>query len=179
MTQTTSTTSAPNSVLYCANHPSIETTLRCNNCLKPICPKCAVLTPTGYRCKECVRSQQKVFETAEPQDFLFAALIPAPLAFIGSLAQLLPLGLFFSIIIIAFLAPAMGVLIAETVRRAVRRRRSNRLFYIAAISAAVGAVPVLLFALVRFNLLPILLGGYYIITVAPAVFYRLKGIRVN
>ena len=33
--------------LYCANHPTIATSLRCNRCNKPICHKCAVLTPVG------------------------------------------------------------------------------------------------------------------------------------
>ncbi len=46
---------------YCANHPGVETSLRCNKCGKPICAKCAVRTPTGYRCKECVRGQLKDF----------------------------------------------------------------------------------------------------------------------
>ena len=48
--------------MYCANHPTVETTLRCNRCEKPICAKCAVLTPTGYRCKECIKEQQKIFD---------------------------------------------------------------------------------------------------------------------
>ncbi len=39
----------------CANHPERETGLRCNRCGKPICSQCAVQTPVGYRCRECVR----------------------------------------------------------------------------------------------------------------------------
>ena len=53
--------------LYCYVHPDRETGLRCNRCERPICADCAVLTPTGYRCKECVREQKKVFDTAEWQ----------------------------------------------------------------------------------------------------------------
>jgi len=49
-------------VMYCYVHPDRETLLRCNRCERPICQSCAVLTPTGYRCKECVRGQQKIFE---------------------------------------------------------------------------------------------------------------------
>ena len=63
--------------LFCANHPDRETSLRCNRCEKPICSKCAVRTPTGYRCKECVRGQQKVFDTAENQDFIVAPGVDA------------------------------------------------------------------------------------------------------
>src|SRR4030043_298820 len=51
-------------VLTCANHPNRETSLRCKRCNKPICSSCAVLTPVGYRCRECVRGQQATFDTA-------------------------------------------------------------------------------------------------------------------
>ena len=71
-------------ILYCANHPNVETTLRCNRCEKPICARCAVLTPTGYRCKECVRGQQKQFDTAKWMDYPLTIVISALLAFIGS-----------------------------------------------------------------------------------------------
>ena len=74
--------------LYCANHPTVETTLRCNRCEKPICAQCAVLTPTGYRCKECVKSQQKIFDTAEPRDFILGFLVAAILSWLASLVFL-------------------------------------------------------------------------------------------
>ncbi len=38
---------------YCANHPSVPTFLRCARCDKPICARCRVSTPVGYRCYEC------------------------------------------------------------------------------------------------------------------------------
>ena len=60
---------SPTAPIYCANHPAVETTLRCNRCGKPICAECAVRTPTGYRCKECVRGQQKIFDTAAAGGF--------------------------------------------------------------------------------------------------------------
>ena len=108
--------------IYCANHPTVETSLRCNNCEKPICPKCAVLTPTGYRCKECVRGQQKVFDTAVWHDFPVAFIVAAILAFAGSYVASF-VG-FFTI----FIAPVAGVITAEAVRLVIRRRRSGRLF---------------------------------------------------
>jgi hypothetical protein len=67
--------------MYCANHPNVETSLRCNKCEKPICARCAILTPTGYRCKECVRGQQKVFETAKWLDYPLIFMIVAILAY--------------------------------------------------------------------------------------------------
>ena len=121
------------SPLYCANHPTVETGLRCNNCNKPICPKCAVLTPTGYRCKECVRNQQKTFETASWFDPIIAFAIAGILSFLGSmLANVLG---FFTL----FVAPISGVVIAEAVRLVSQRRRSKRLFQAATLGAALGS----------------------------------------
>ena len=62
-------------VMYCANHPDTETLLRCNKCNKPICLKCAVQTPVGYRCKECVREQQDVYYNGTTSDNLIAVRV--------------------------------------------------------------------------------------------------------
>jgi hypothetical protein len=70
--------------LTCANHPDIETRLRCKKCEKPICPKCAVHTPTGYQCRECIRSRQKIFDTSLPQDYVIGFITAAVLSAIGS-----------------------------------------------------------------------------------------------
>jgi hypothetical protein len=39
----------------CFYHPNVETRLRCSRCDKPICPRCMVSTPVGYRCPDCAR----------------------------------------------------------------------------------------------------------------------------
>ena len=33
-----------------------------------MCNRCAVRTPVGYRCRECVRGQRKAFFNAQPAD---------------------------------------------------------------------------------------------------------------
>lgn len=166
--------------LYCANHPNVETSLRCNICSKPICPKCAVLTPTGYRCRECVRGQQRVFDTAVWYDYPLAMVSAALLAFLGSLAVRF-IG-FFTL----FLAPVIGVIIAEAVRLLIRKRRSNRLFQLTAIAAAVGSAPLLLMALAGLllgssldSLLSLVWYGLYTTTVVSTLYYRLRGIQVR
>jgi hypothetical protein len=167
--------------LYCANHPTVETGLRCNNCEKPICPKCAVLTPTGYRCKDCVRQQQKVFDTAEWYDYPIAFILAGLLSFAGSFITSL-IGFF-----IIFVAPIFGVLIAEAVRLGIRRRRSPRLFLTAAIGAALGSLPLMLPAILGFflsgffggSLLGLLWQALYAFTVTSTVYYRLRGINIR
>ena len=172
--------------IYCANHPTVETTLRCNRCEKPICTRCAVLTPTGYRCKECVRGQQKIFDTAQWFDYPLVIVISGILAFIGSqLANVLG---FFTL----FIAPIAGVIIAEAVRLVIRRRRGKRLFQVAALATVVGALPLPLIHLLSalpviaqfgvqgvFSLLPLLWQGVYLFMVAPTVYYRLGGIQMR
>jgi hypothetical protein len=166
----------------CANHPNIETSLRCNRCEKPICTKCAVLTPTGYRCKECVRGQQKIFDTAQWYDYPLAFIVVAVLSYIGS--RIIPALGFFSI----FLAPVAGVIIAEAARFIVRRRRSRRLNQLIAAATIVGSLPMLLLVgfsvLIGFTqgapgaLLSLVWQGVYTFILVSTVSYRFSGIRL-
>ena len=168
-------------ILYCENHPNVETSLRCNNCNKPVCPKCVVLTPTGYRCKECVRGQQKVYETAAWYDYPVAFFSAALLSFMGSLL-ISRLG-FLSL----FIAPIAGTIIGEIVRWLVRRRRSPLLFKIAAAAAALGSLPLLLILIFGGilgisgggSLLSIVWQGIYTLAVTTTVYYRLGGIQIK
>jgi len=165
--------------LYCANHPQVETNLRCNRCEKPICPRCAVSTPTGYRCKECVRGQQKIFETSLWYDYLSASILGGVLSFLGSM--IVPRFWLFTLI----LAPVAGVIIAEVIRFVTRRRRSRRLFQIVAIAVAVGSLPLLatgILYLISGNLgsiWDVVLRGVYTFVVTSTVYYRLSGIQLR
>jgi len=134
-------TPANTDTLYCANHPNTATSLRCNKCNKPICTKCAVLTPVGYRCRECVRGQQQVFETVVWYDYLVAGVLASVL---GGLAGALLVNLSWFTI---FLAPVAGGAIAEIVRVAIRRRRGRYLFMAAAGAYVVGCLPLFLLGL--------------------------------
>jgi hypothetical protein len=170
-------------ITYCANHPQTPTTLRCNRCGKPICPKCAVLTPTGYRCKECVRGQQKNFDTAYWYDYLTSFVLAGVLSYIG--ARFIPLLGFFTI----FLAPIAGVAIAEAVRFVVRRRRSRRLPILTTLAAVLGSLPLLLIYAIAFlgfllqgtSYVPLdmIWQGVYTFMVASSLYYRLAGIRIR
>jgi hypothetical protein len=165
--------------LYCYVHPDRETMLRCNNCERPICAKCAVLTPIGYRCKECVRGQQKIFETATTTDFILAPMVAGGLSLLGSFV--VPILGFFTI----FIAPLAGTGIAEIVTRITSRRRSKNLFYLIAGAVAAGALPVVLISLLSFfagsglgGILSLVYRIAYIVLCTGSVFYRLAGIRL-
>jgi hypothetical protein len=159
--------------MFCANHPNIETTLRCNRCEKPICAKCAILTPTGYRCRECVRGQQKIFETAEWVDYPLIFIVVAILAYLGSLVAF-RLGFF-----IILLAPIAGGLIAEVARIVTRRRRSKRLYLVAALAAVIGCVPLGLQFILNFSLLGLIWHAVYTLLLTSAMYTRLSGIRIG
>jgi hypothetical protein len=160
--------------LYCANHPNTETSLRCNRCDKPICIKCAVRTPTGYRCRECIRGQQKTFETAQWQDIPLALFVSGILSFLGSLIAGF-MGFF-----VLFIAPIAGTIIAESIRSITKRRRSQNLFIVVAIGTFLGGLPLLLRDLFfGYISLSIIWKGVYLITATTTAYYRIKGIFLN
>ena len=172
---------APSEKLYCYVHPDRETLLRCNRCERPICTSCAVLTPTGYRCKECVRGQQKIFDTARWWDYPLTVLSAGALAWVGSLIA----GWvgFFSI----FIAPIAGTIIAEVVRFVVRKRRSRPLPLVAAGAALAGSLLRVIISLVTtllvsggvgIGLLGLIWPLVFAVLVTSTVYYRLKGIRI-
>ena len=178
--------------LYCANHPNRETTLRCNRCEKPICTNCAVHTPTGYRCKECVNKRKKLFENALWYDYLFAFLVAAILSGIGSAIVSFISSWFFGLMVL-FFSPFAAIMIARGVQFVTRRRRSRSLFIIVAVGIIVGGLPsviarigMLLFIFSSpesyagfswfWSLLPLIWQIVYLIIATPAVYANLSGI---
>jgi hypothetical protein len=166
--------------LYCYVHPTRETSLRCNNCDRPICAQCAVRTPTGYRCRECVKGQQKTFDTAEWYDYLSGFVVAALLSGVAAFLVTLIGGIgFFGFIIIFLGSPTAGVAIAESVRAVTRKRRSRSLFMTVAAGVVVGALPMLLFQFMSSGLFGILFQVIYLVIVVPLVYTRLSGIQLS
>lgn len=160
-----------------------EITLRCNRCGKPITPDEAVLTPTGYRCPDCVKQQQKVFDSSKPLDLVWGFLIAVILSLIGSVLTSV-IG-FFTFL----LAPAAGVVIAEVVRAVTKKRRSKRMFRLVWGGVIIGGLPLILINLFNFvfrlsggsfnlfNLLPLGYQILYLVLAVPSAYYRLSGSR--
>lgn len=172
MTQTTET-------LYCYVHPNRATSLRCNNCNRPICAQCAIHTPTGYRCRECVKGQQKVFNTSEWYDYVAGFIVAALLSAVGAFLVTLIGGIgFIGWFLIVLGAPTAAVIIAEGVRAVTRKHRSRPLFITVAVGVVVGALPIILYQLFSLNVFGILFQVVYLVIAVPVVYSRLSGIQL-
>ncbi len=164
-------------------HDEQMITLRCSKCNRPITPQEAVQTPTGYRCPDCVRKQQKIFDTSQPTDYILGFILAGVLSFIGSLITSL-IG-FFTLL----LAPAAGVAIAEVIRAVIKKRRSQRLFRLVSAGIILGGLPLIGINLIRvlawlntgsinlFSLLPLGYQVVYLVMAVSSAYYRLSGKR--
>ena len=171
----------PTLPVTCANHPTVETSLRCNQCEKPICARCAVRTPTGYRCKECVKGQQKVFVTAVWYDYLLGFVTAGVLSGVASALVGLISGIagLFAWFIMFAAASAAGVAIAEAVRFVTRKHRSRPLFLTVAAGVVLGALPVLLVAFLTGSIFSGIFVIVYLVIATPVVYTRLSGIQLT
>jgi len=167
--------------LYCYVHPNRETSLRCNRCERPICTQCAVHTPTGYRCKECVREQQQIFNTAEWYDYLVGFGTAAALSLVASIILVVISGFigFFMWFISFAIAGAAGAFIANITQSVLRKRRSKQLFWLVAAGVVAGAIPVILFQLFTGNFFAIIWQGIYLVTATPTVYARISGFQFS
>jgi hypothetical protein len=164
--------------LYCYVHPTRETSLRCNNCERPICASCAIRTPTGYRCRECVKGQQKIFDTAQWADHVFGFSVAAVLSLIASgLVTLIGSFGIFMLFIISIGASTVGVVIAEAARLVTRKHRSRSLFITIAAGMIVGALPVIIFQLVGLDVWRLIAQAIYLVIATPVMYSRLSGIQ--
>ncbi len=146
--------------LTCANHPDRETLLRCNKCGKPICIDCAVRTPVGYRCNQCVREQQNIYFNALGRDNIVALVVGFALTVVVApiVGFLLGrIGLFFGFFIAFIIGSGAGTLVARIIRRAVGNRRGRNLPYMALAGIILGVAPGAFVIFILFGPLPFLM----------------------
>lgn len=143
-TELISTPETEDEVVTCPVHPKEVATLRCNRCGRPMCTKCAVRTPVGYRCRECVRQQQDKFFDAQALDYVIAGVVSVAISLVGAylLAQF-RFG-FFIIFIAFFVSSAVGGAIGAIVRALTRKRRGRYTPLVVAAGVIIGALPALL-----------------------------------
>ena len=177
--------------LYCYIHPNRATVLRCNRCERPICTEDAVRTPTGYRCRNCIRDQQKVFDTAQWRDYIVAFVVAAIGSALASAVVALISGFFFGLAVL-LVAPGAGALIGNAVLSATGRRRSRALFATAIAGVIAGALPAILIISLPALLLALSggLGGLlallpaiwqvvYLFMAVPAADTQISGLRLG
>jgi len=165
---------------FCTTHPTRETMLRCNRCEKPICSSCAVHTPTGYRCKQCVNAQKKKFDTAKWYDYLIGVVTASILSFIagGLIAAISFVAGFFMWFISAGIAGGAATVIGSSVKRLLGGRRSKALFALSTVGVILGTMPVVLFFLFTGSFYFLIFQGIYLVVAVPAVYYSLSGFRL-
>jgi len=125
----------PNERMYCVNHPNTETLIRCNRCLDPICPRCAIRTPVGLRCRRCARVQRVPTYLLQPQHYLIATVVALLISLVVG-ALFVQLGGFF----IFFIAFAAGGIVAEAVMRSIGGKRGLPVQIIVGVSIVIGTV---------------------------------------
>ena len=133
-----SNTALEGGIHYCARHPQRDTELRCNRCERYMCIDCAVRTPVGYTCRECVRGHEDKFFEGGAVDY---GLVAATCAVGGALtAFALPLlGGFLIAGFIARPGKSAGTA-AQIALQLTRRRRGRYSGYVAAAAVLAGGI---------------------------------------
>ncbi len=128
---------AESQTMKCAEHPDVETTLKCSKCGKPICPKCMVQTPVGARCRDCAKLSVPPTYRVNTVFYLRAvgaALVTAVIIGLiwGFVSNYLPY-----IFLNLLLAAGFGYAIGEVTGLAVNRKRGVWLAVIGGAAVAV------------------------------------------
>ena len=119
---------------YCAVHKDRETSLRCNKCDRYMCAECAVQTPIGYRCRQCVREHENTFFRGTNTDYIVAGGVALALGAVAG-AIMYSFGWIIFAIIIAF---PVGGAIAEVALRTTGKRRGRNSAQVVAIATGLG-----------------------------------------
>jgi hypothetical protein len=129
MTRTDFSQYDPEIPMYCANHPDTQTFLRCGKCEKPICARCRVSTPVGFRCYDCANMQVVPTYAVSTDYYVKAALMGGlAAAIIGALMGIFPGFEFWAALI-------MGIAVPEAVAAAANQKRGPGLR-----AVAIGAI---------------------------------------
>ncbi len=162
--------------LMCYRHPNRATSLRCYNCGKPICSSCAVKTPVGYSCPDCIREKEDVFFNAQPLDYVIAPAIGLFLSLVAGylVARFSQSGSFFVFFIMLFVGGIVGRFIGQLSKRAIGRRRGRYLPHIMVAMLILGTAVWLLP-----YILAIVLGGLgasgLFVFIGPGIFLFAAG----
>lgn len=150
--------------MKCAAHPSVETSLRCGKCGKPICPKCLVQTPVGARCPSCAQLYKLPTYRVSTGYYLRAIGTALGMAIVGGVVWEVVQVLLPFFLLNFLLAAGVGYAIGEVVSLSVNRKRGRGLAAIAGIAVALSYLMNLFlpwgFHFSLFDILALALGIY-------------------
>lgn len=103
--------------LFCYRHPDRETYVRCGRCDRPICSRCAMQGPVGFRCRQCGTLANDPLTSFSPRQLVLGFVVAVGLA---AVAGLLASRIGFLSVVVGFFA---GGIIAEAVTRVLGFKR--------------------------------------------------------
>src|SRR3954453_20357800 len=103
--------------LHCYRHPDRVTRISCGRCERPICTKCAMQGPVGFRCRQCGQLAFDPIRSVTPVQAAIAGVISVGG---GAVTGFISAQLGYFTIFVSFIA---GGLIGEAVMRAIGIKR--------------------------------------------------------
>jgi hypothetical protein len=163
--------------MQCANHPDVETNLRCGKCGKPICPACVVQTPVGIRCRECANLKRLPIYEVSARHYLIATGVGLGIGLATGYVWALMWQLIPFLLLNFLIAAGVGYTIGESISRSVNRKRSIGLQVIAGLSMLLSYL-IANVALFHALAVPISLSFVYdLLALALGVFLAIRPLR--
>src|SRR3989442_6851471 len=106
--------------MQCANHPKLETYVRCGKCDKPICPDCMLVVPAGGRCKDCAALRQSPLYKVPVDRLAIGTAGGLLVGILGGYLLAVAAGIGFFVLWLGLL---VGYAVGESVLRITQRKR--------------------------------------------------------
>ncbi len=161
---------------HCYRHEDTPTSLRCYDCDKLICIKCANKTPVGYICPDCKKELEDKYYTAEPTDYWIALGVSVPLSILVGVMVVIGSGMlgFWALLIMSAVGGFIGNLIGRVVKMAIGNRRGRYIPHLVATMVGLGVSWGFLYMLMMGNIIGMVVLGLYVFVAGGAAFYWTK-----
>lgn len=127
-------------VLKCAFHPQVDTVLRCSQCGRPICVRCATPYPVGQLCPICVRGRRPLYYQTDLLALVTAGGAAVAAAGLAGLLFGLVMRWGFGFWLAILFGPTVGSVLAQVALWAGRRRRGLFMQITVAVGTAAGSL---------------------------------------
>lgn len=124
--------------LRCAFHPDVATTLRCSECGRPICARCARPFPVGQLCPVCVRERRPEPYRPSPLQLLAAGGATLGAAAVAGLLAAFIVG--WGIVVSLLAGPVAGSVLAQVALAAGGRKRGPAVQAVVGFCGAAGCL---------------------------------------